>query len=270
MNLGEKIRQARLEAGLSQRQLCAGEITRNMLSRIENGSANPSMATLRFLADRLNRPVSFFLEEQAVTSSNESLMTRLRKKFEEKDWNGAISLLDAYHAPDPVFDWERALLESRILMELAAQALAEQRLPYAVQLLERAGRAGGQTPYYGPAQERDRLLLLYRALPGKATMLEPFLPDGDSELLLRAEAALDRGDPELCAHLLDSARDRESPQWNYLRGQIWQLSQQPEKALNCYRKAESRMSREVLPRMEQCFLDLGDYKMAYEYARRQR
>ena len=35
MTLGEKIRQARLEAGLSQRQLCGGEVTRNMLSQIE-------------------------------------------------------------------------------------------------------------------------------------------------------------------------------------------------------------------------------------------
>ena len=32
MELGEKLKQARLEAGLSQRQLCGEEITRNMLS----------------------------------------------------------------------------------------------------------------------------------------------------------------------------------------------------------------------------------------------
>ena len=37
MELGEKLRLARLEAGLSQRALCGDEITRNMLSRIENG-----------------------------------------------------------------------------------------------------------------------------------------------------------------------------------------------------------------------------------------
>ena len=43
MTLGEKIKQARQEAGLSQRQLCGDAITRNMLSQIENGSARPSM-----------------------------------------------------------------------------------------------------------------------------------------------------------------------------------------------------------------------------------
>ena len=52
MELGEKIKQARLEAGLSQRQLCGDTVTRNMLSQIENGSARPSMDTLRFFAAR--------------------------------------------------------------------------------------------------------------------------------------------------------------------------------------------------------------------------
>ena len=47
MELGEKLRQARLEAGLSQRQLCGEDITRNMLSQIEHGSAKPSMKTLQ-------------------------------------------------------------------------------------------------------------------------------------------------------------------------------------------------------------------------------
>ena len=53
MELGEKLRLARLEAGLSQRQLCGDRISRNMLSLIEHGSARPSMDTLRFLAQRL-------------------------------------------------------------------------------------------------------------------------------------------------------------------------------------------------------------------------
>ena len=62
MELGEKLRQARLEAGLSQRQLCGDHITRNMLSLIEHGTAKPSMDTLKLLAARRGKPVIFFLE----------------------------------------------------------------------------------------------------------------------------------------------------------------------------------------------------------------
>ena len=60
MGLGEKLRLARQEAGLSQRALCGGEITRNMLSQIEHGTARPSMKTLQYLATRLGKPVSTF------------------------------------------------------------------------------------------------------------------------------------------------------------------------------------------------------------------
>ena len=63
MTMGEKLRSARLAAGLSQRQLCEGLVTRNMLSQIENGSAKPSLPTLQALAQRLNKNVQFFLED---------------------------------------------------------------------------------------------------------------------------------------------------------------------------------------------------------------
>ena len=53
MELGQRLRQARQAAGLSQRQLCGDTITRNMLSQIENGTARPSMQTLEILAERL-------------------------------------------------------------------------------------------------------------------------------------------------------------------------------------------------------------------------
>lgn len=63
MELGEKLRKARKAAGLSQRQLCGDAITRNMLSQIEHGTAKPSMGTLQYLASRLQKPVSYFLED---------------------------------------------------------------------------------------------------------------------------------------------------------------------------------------------------------------
>ena len=78
MDLAAKLKAARLEAGLSQRQLCGDVITRNMLSQIENGSARPSMATLQTLAQRLEKLVSYFPEEQAVVSPNLQIMTQAR------------------------------------------------------------------------------------------------------------------------------------------------------------------------------------------------
>ena len=65
MEIGMRIKQARLAAGLSQRQLCGEVITRNMLSLIESGKARPSMDTLTYLAGQLGKPVGHFLGEQS-------------------------------------------------------------------------------------------------------------------------------------------------------------------------------------------------------------
>ena len=78
MELGQRLRQARLEAGLSQKQLCGDAITRNMLSLIENGSARPSMDTLLYLAARLGKPVGYFLDEGGGLTENQALLLEAR------------------------------------------------------------------------------------------------------------------------------------------------------------------------------------------------
>ena len=104
MELGKRIKQARLDAGLSQRQLCGERLTRNMLSLIENGSARPSMDTLQFLAGQLNKPISFFLEEEAVTSPNQAAMAEARRSWQQKDATGVLNALSGYQFPDETFD----------------------------------------------------------------------------------------------------------------------------------------------------------------------
>lgn len=81
MELGEKILHSRQAAGLSQRQLCGDAITRNMLSQIEHGTAKPSMKTLQYLAERLGKPVSYFLEDDRDNEALEDL-TKLRRAEE--------------------------------------------------------------------------------------------------------------------------------------------------------------------------------------------
>ena len=56
MNIGEKIRELRVAKLMTQAELAGTHITRNMLSCIENGSANPSLSTILYIAGRLNVP----------------------------------------------------------------------------------------------------------------------------------------------------------------------------------------------------------------------
>ena len=69
--LGQRIKERRKKLGMTQAQLCGDYMTRNMLSRIETGDANPSLDTLMFISRKLKMPPSYFLcrdgKEQGCT-----------------------------------------------------------------------------------------------------------------------------------------------------------------------------------------------------------
>ncbi len=264
MELGEKLRTARLEAGLTQRQLCGEEITRNMLSLIENGSAKPSMKTLQYLASRLGKSISYFLEEEGAVSPNSGLMVSVRQQFDEGDYGNAAQTLAAYQAPDLVFDREKQMLQVLIFLELAKQAIAENRMPYALELLKQAEIP---VPYCAGELERQRLLLLGQ-IPGQRVSSQ--LPSLDEELLLRAEDALETGDSLRAGQLLDAAQGQNGPKWNLLRGQCYLQQTKFPDAVRCFHLAETAFPKEAIPKLEQCYRELGDFKMAYEYACKQR
>jgi len=231
MELGEKIRLARLEAGLSQRQLCGQEITRNMLSQIEHGTAKPSMKTLAFLASRLKKSVSYFLDEDVPQLPGQQLME-------------GIALLDG-----------------------AEEAIVQGKFPYARQLLDRAEAAVQES---SGTMERRRLLLLGR-LPGEdRNQICAALPSLDEELLLRAEAAQQEGNRERSVRLLAAVEDREAPRWNLLQGTLLLQEKQYTQAAVCLRKAEGQYPREAIPMLETCFRELGDFQQAYLYACKQK
>ena len=260
MELSQKLKQARLDAGLSQKALCGDRITRNMLSQIENGSARPSMDTLRYLAGQLGKPLSYFLEEDTVTSPNQELMIKARTA-EPSD---ALHLLGNYKAPDPTFDHERWLLEALTCLALAQDALSQGKPAYAKTLLERAKVAGDRTPYYTADNERRRLLLCYQA-KDMPEVLEDQLPDLTPELLLRAEAALAAEDFERCSALLACATDR-SLRWHYISAQMHFAKKVYEAARSHFEAAWDLDPKTCCSRLEDCCREMEDFAGAYFYA----
>ncbi len=261
MELGQKLRQARLERGLSQRQLCGDLITRNMLSQIENGSARPSMDTLCALAERLGKPVSYFLEEG---NANFSVIEQARTACGKAKWEAVFLILEQYQTPDRLFDPEYVLL--RILALLGkAEKEAAVRPTYARALLEEAEQLKTQTPYYTDELEYRRRLLLGELSPETVE-----LPRDDRALLLYARGALGKGDLERCAAWLTVCEDQNSPIWHHLRGDVALASGDYAQAATQYHLLEDSFPREVFPKLEQCYQALENYQMAYIYACKQR
>jgi tetratricopeptide (TPR) repeat protein len=62
-SLGQRIRSARQELGLSLAAVAGSDFSRAFLNQVELGRAQPSTQTLRIIAHRLQRPIDYFLEE---------------------------------------------------------------------------------------------------------------------------------------------------------------------------------------------------------------
>lgn len=258
MDLSQKLKQARLEAGLSQKALCADRITRNMLSQIENGSARPSMDTLRYLAGQLGKPLSYFLEEDAVTSPNQELMAQAREAAPSE----VLHLLGQYKRPDPTFDRERWFLEALACLTLAEDALSQKKPAYALTLLERAAAAGSRTPYYTADNERRRLLLLHQA---GFSDFDGRLPDLDPELLLQADAALRARDFARCAAWLGCVTE-QTPLYHYIIAQMHFAQKAYTDAKPHYEAAWDCNPKLCCSRLEDCCRETGDFAGAYFYA----
>lgn len=256
MDIGSKLKQARLDAGLSQRQLCGDAITRNMLSLIENGSARPSMDTLVYLADRLKKPISFFLEEAPAQSLNASCIKKARAAYAKGEYAEAETFLKEYHGPDGELDDEFGLLKTLVLLSLAEAVL--DRPIYAQELLEAASVTMKSTCYATQELEQRRLLLLSEVSQGTVE-----LPGDDRPLLYRAQTALKKRNSRRCIVLLEACEERESRRWRYLRAEAAFM-------LGEYALAAQYYPQDCYAKLEACYRNLGDYKMAYEYACKQR
>lgn len=96
--LGERIRERRLELGLSQRELASEGVSYAYISRIEAGMRNPSVKALRQLAPKLGVSVEWLETGEEPTRFS---------RFEAADLElleQALRALDASERRDRVLD----------------------------------------------------------------------------------------------------------------------------------------------------------------------
>ena len=246
MELGEKLLEARKEAGLSQRQVCGDVITRNMLSRIEHGTVRPSMKTLQYLAQVLGKPVGYFLGEKTA-SVNEEVMARARECFAEGKYAQVLQQLEGYKEPDAL-DWERGLLGCLSCL-MAAEAAAAQ------------GRKPVEEKYLTLSEQFSSPYITSVLLSRRETLRQGLgtLPSLDAELLLRARSALEDGKPDRARKLLEAVEDRGSL-WHTLMGSLHMAAGDYAQAVEHLLKGEPT---DCLPLLEECYRAQGDYEKAY-------
>src|SRR3989442_14808249 len=98
--LGDRLREARLAAGISQAQLGAPYFTRAHVSAIELGKIRPAMRSLEHIARKLDKPASYFLDDADVERA---------RGERELDIRGIPGLLTFTSAPEALRGAERLL-----------------------------------------------------------------------------------------------------------------------------------------------------------------
>ena len=101
-NLGKKIKDVRKAKGLTQAELAGNKITRNMLSGIENGTTNPSLDTLEYIADGLGVPVSYLISEDddIFFFQKKEKIDKIYRAYEAKNFTACINMINSMVSKD--------------------------------------------------------------------------------------------------------------------------------------------------------------------------
>lgn len=117
--LGKKIRDERKRVKLTQSELSRGIVTRNMLSRIENGNAVPSLTTLMLFAERLNVSLTYLLDDadDGSESQNLRLLSLAENEYRDGNYEGCLSYLSSLSTRSDESDRLTARTEYLLAME---------------------------------------------------------------------------------------------------------------------------------------------------------
>lgn len=286
MNLGEKIKNARLERHMTQKDVVGDYITRNMLSKIENGSATPSVKTLEYLAGALGLPAGYFMTESNGDELTPGSISDARAQFKQGNFDACVQLLEALDMEGGYRD-EAMLLMARAKIDLSKKAMAEGRYEEAIRLAQEAISHNDESLYVSTAFRTEALLLIARCtmelegdfLKAMDDYQASYQDQGLGEFyhLTMAEYYIGQGDLASAKKEMDSIlrlSEASKPAYLMLQGsmdlkdsQYEQAAKQLEKAEQLARTTGSNYFMSSLYAMlEQCYREMEDFKKAYHYA----
>lgn len=163
--LGKRIKEARLARKMTQADVVGDFITRNMLSQIESGTANPSVKTLTYLAKVLQLPVNYLLPDELETyddsenaaSADFAELLRMKNAFKRGDYAEAATTAENHTAPESVISDEANAILSRAYLEAAK---AEEHPREALALAKKAAEAADRGVYKSREIKTAALVLI--------------------------------------------------------------------------------------------------------------
>ena len=280
MNIGERIRELRVSKLMTQADLAGDHITRNMLSCIENGSANPSLSTILYIAGRLNVPAGFLLAEEGdeIVYRKITNLSNIKSAYAAGDLRGCRSLCFS-SCPEP--DDEICLLIANCDVGIAIEEFWSGKLRAACRFFDEALGYAAKTIY--PTETIDATARVYfRYMERISHTLYSDVLDEERLLDVRSASqmatytdaleAVSCGNADLAEELL-ARLDESSFEREHLQVRLMMMRGEykaAERALTQLLHSESPLTKialyEVLCALEVCCRECEDFKNAYNYA----
>ncbi len=284
MDIGKKIKMLRTEKLMTQSELAGNEITRNMLSQIENGSAFPSLSTVVYLASRLGVPSGFLLSEgdEEFIYNKISAMKNIKKAYKDRNFEicreMCISSFDEY-------DDELELILTDCCIGVAEEYIKDGKLRLAREMLDEAIRHSKKT-IYSTVCQINRIFVMFHLLKNISPSLDSDEIDTEcSTKLIMPSLFVDVlckyislifGSEDSDETILSQAEDISE----YDRLFILHIGARQRMSMGDYRGAASILKSiidgELVPQkmllylccgdMEKCCKEMDDYRGAYEFS----
>lgn len=290
MTLGQKIKEARIERNMTQKQVVGDYITRNMLSKIENDSATPSVKTLEYLASALGLPAGYFMSDTGGDELTPEAVDQARACYRDRDYQTTLELLDGVNIEGSGYADEVQLLKAYASYALARQKLEEGLPSMAQSLAEDAVYYNSKTMYFSPAFKTEVLLFTAKCRLAVGDGFEEAIQEyhdayrkqglGEMYRLMMTDYFIHLGDTDAAANEMDQimkiSADFE-PEYLMLKAKLELRRSNYLTAVAQLRQAEElsqgsgshQFMSGLYAMLEECYKELDDFKMAYHYATKQ-
>jgi HTH-type transcriptional regulator, quorum sensing regulator NprR len=137
-HLGDRVRRARTELGLSLAAVARTDFSRAYLNQIEMGRGRPSTRILQIIAERLGRPIEYFLQDpHSSAMALELTLAEAGTRLRQGDGERARELMTELLARPQIAPEIRA----RAQLVLAEALVSLRAIPEAIEILNQAIRA---------------------------------------------------------------------------------------------------------------------------------
>lgn len=287
MNLGKKIKDIRQSKLMTQSQLAGDRITRNMLSCIENGTANPSLDTIVYLAARLGVPAGFLLAEDSDDFVFNKMGSMRDIKVAYMDGNYELCRSICLSSFKDRTDDEIELILSDCCLELALESAEKGHLRMACVYIEETIDHSQKTLYH-TEENIHELHILSGLLSAISPSLDSYFDDQEENGTINIKYG---GRSNLCRYIM-ALKCIEDEDFDAAKDYLKYDSEYSENMYKMHLLARENMKQEkfaealtylnvmiktdvIIPRLlmflaccdiEICSRETGDYKSAYEFS----